>query len=144
MTESIWRQQNSPQCPWFCVSLSLHSIVISYNDEKPLINSLFRFLGILFTTLAEPATLTAPIPASDHDKWQQLFLEIFEKDMEQFRDYCANEEVCDSVVELLDTEDRAGWDLLGSIILSCERLHDWYKEEERGIKGDQRGRGRRR
>ena len=64
--------------------------------------------------------------------------------MEQFRDYCAKKEVWDSVVELLDTEDRAGWDLLGSILLSCERLRNWYKEEERGIKGDQQGKRQRR
>ena len=129
--------------PWFRLSLSLLSVVILYTDEKPLMNSMFRLLGILFRTLEEPATLTAPIPASDHDKWQWLFFEISENDMEQFCDYCANEEVWDSVVELLDTEDRSGWDLLGSILLSRERLREWYKEEERGIKGDQQGRRRR-
>lgn len=93
----------------------------------------FVFLGMLFTTLAEPATLTSPIPASDDDTLQRLFSEIFEKDMEQFRDYCANEEVWGSVVELLDKEDGAGWDLLGSLLLSRERLRDWYKQDDRGI-----------
>ena len=92
-----------------------------------------RFLGMLFTTLAEPATLTAPMPATDDDTWQRLFSEIFEKDMEQFREYCANEDIWDGVVELLDTEDGAGWDLLGKLLLSRERLRDWYNDEDRGI-----------
>jgi hypothetical protein len=92
-----------------------------------------RFLGMLFTTLAEPATLTAPMPATDDDTWQRLFSEIFEKDMEQFREYCANEDIWDGVVELLDKEDGAGWDLLGKLLLSRERLRNWYNDEDRGI-----------
>jgi hypothetical protein len=74
------------------------------------------------------------MPATDDDTWQRLFSEIFERDMDQFRDYCANEEVWDSVVELLDKEDGAGWDLLGNLLLSRERLRDWYKDEDRGLK----------
>ncbi|KAL3827430.1 hypothetical protein ACHAXA_003164 [Cyclostephanos tholiformis] len=93
----------------------------------------FVFLAMLFTTLAEPATLTAPMPATDDDTWQRLFSDIFEKDMVQFREYCANEEVWDSVVELLDEEDGAGWDLLRSLLLSRERLRDWYKDEDSGV-----------
>lgn len=94
----------------------------------------FVFLGLLFTTLAEPATLTAPMPATDDDTWQRLFTDIFDKDMFQFRDYCANEDVWDSVVRLLDKENGAGWDLLGSLLLSRERLRDWYnKGEENSI-----------
>ncbi len=88
---------------------------------------------MLFTTLAEPATLTAPMPATDDDTWQRLFSEIFEKDMEQFREYCANEDIWDGVVALLDKEDGAGWDLLGKLLLSRERLHDWYKDDDRGM-----------
>ena len=84
---------------------------------------------MLFTTLAEPETLTAPLPAADDDTWQRLFSEIFEKDMEAFRDYCDNEEVWESVVELLDRDEGAGWDLLGSLMLARERLSDWYREE---------------
>ncbi|KAL7529015.1 hypothetical protein ACHAWF_002806 [Thalassiosira exigua] len=89
----------------------------------------FVFLAVLFTTLAEPATLTAPMPPTDDDTWQRLFSEIFERDMEQFQEYCANEEVWDSVVELLDTEDGAGWDLLGSLLLARERAGEWYRAE---------------
>ena len=88
----------------------------------------FSFLAMLFTALAEPVTLTAPMPATDNDGWQRLFSEISEKDMEQFRDYCSNEEVWDSVVELLDRDDGAGWDLLGGLLLAWERLTEWYKD----------------
>lgn len=88
------------------------------------------FLAMLFTTLAEPATVTAPMPPTDDDSWQRLFTEIFEKDMEQFRDYCSNEEVWDSVVELLDRDDGAGWDLLGNLLLAREKLSAWYKGGE--------------
>jgi len=93
----------------------------------------FVFLAMLFSTLAEPATLSAPMPANDDDTWQRLFNEIFDKDMDSFRDYCENEDVWDSVVELLDREDKAGWSLLGDLLLARERLSDWYKggDEER-------------
>merc|ERR1712157_601485 len=84
----------------------------------------FVFLAMLFTTLAEPATLSAPMPPTDDDSWQRLFSEIFEKDMEQFREYCYNEEVWDGVVALLDKEDRAGWNLLGDLLLARERLSE--------------------
>lgn len=88
---------------------------------------------MLFTTLAEPATLTAPMPATDDDTWQRLFSEIFGKDMEQFREYCVNEDVWDCVVGLLDEKDGAGWDLLGSLLLSRERLSECYNDGERGL-----------
>ena len=90
----------------------------------------FVFLAMLFTTLAEPATLSAPMPATDDDTWQRLFSEIFEKDMDNFRDYCENEDVWDKVVELLDRDDGAGWDLLGSLLLARERLGDWYNDTD--------------
>ncbi len=86
---------------------------------------------MLFTTLAEPATLSAPLPATDDDTWQRLYSDIFNKDMVQFREYCENEDVWDKVVGLLDERDGAGWALLGSLLSSRERLGDWYKNEER-------------
>jgi len=90
----------------------------------------FVFLGVLFTTLAEPATLSVQMPPTDDDSWQRLFSDIFEKDMGNFRDYCANEDIWDGVVELLDREEGAGWDLLGDLLLARERLGEWYKEEK--------------
>jgi serine/threonine protein kinase len=88
----------------------------------------FVFLGLLFTTLAEPATLTAPMPLTDDDTWQRLFSELFSKDMDEFREYCSNEEdVWDSVVELLDMEDGVGWSVLGDLLLAREKVVDWSK-----------------
>jgi len=95
------------------------------------------FLAMLFTTLADPATPTAPMPPTDDDSWQRLFSEIFEKDMEQFREYCLNEDVWDSVVELLDGEDRAGWNLLGDLLLARERLSEWYNDNKGGDINDE-------
>eukprot|EP00584_Thalassiosira_punctigera_P021713 CAMPEP_0172569156 /NCGR_PEP_ID=MMETSP1067-20121228/122429_1 /TAXON_ID=265564 ORGANISM="Thalassiosira punctigera, Strain Tpunct2005C2" /NCGR_SAMPLE_ID=MMETSP1067 /ASSEMBLY_ACC=CAM_ASM_000444 /LENGTH=527 /DNA_ID=CAMNT_0013360929 /DNA_START=396 /DNA_END=1975 /DNA_ORIENTATION=- len=88
------------------------------------------FLTMLFTTLAEPATLTAPMPPTDDDSWQRLFSEIFSKDIDQFREYCSNEDIWDSVVELLDREDGAGWDLLEDLLLARERVSSRFKGEE--------------
>ena len=102
----------------------------------------FVFLALLFTTLSEPATLSAPMPPTDDDAWQRLFFEIFDKDMDNFRDYCANEEVWDNVVELLDRENGAGWDLLGDLLLARERLGEWYNDNEReGMILDQTAKG---
>mmetsp|Transcript_319 Transcript_319/g.593 ORF Transcript_319/g.593 Transcript_319/m.593 type:complete len:713 (+) Transcript_319:52-2190(+) len=92
----------------------------------------FVFLAMLFTTLAEPATLSAPMPPNDDDTWQRLFSEIFEKDMTEFRDYCANEDVWSSVVDLLDNEDGAGWDLLGDLLLARERVSQKWKDGKFG------------
>ena len=82
----------------------------------------FVFLALLFTTLAEPATLSAPMPPTDDDTWQRLFSTLFEKDIDEFREYCTNEDVWDSVVELLDMEDGAGWSLLGDLLLAREKV----------------------
>jgi hypothetical protein len=90
----------------------------------------FVFLALLFTTLAEPATLSAPMPPTDDDSWQRLFAEIFEKDMNEFRDYCTNEEVWANVVELLDMEEGAGWSVLGALLLARERVVEWYEDSE--------------
>mmetsp|Transcript_12580 Transcript_12580/g.18692 ORF Transcript_12580/g.18692 Transcript_12580/m.18692 type:complete len:648 (-) Transcript_12580:92-2035(-) len=89
----------------------------------------FVFLSMLFTTLADPATLSAPLPATDDDTLQRLFSEIFEKDVDELREYYANEDVWSAVVSLLDMEDRAGWDLLGKLLLSREEVSDWYKND---------------
>ncbi|KAL7469680.1 hypothetical protein ACHAXS_009934 [Conticribra weissflogii] len=96
----------------------------------------FVFLTMLFATLAEPATLSARMPPSDDDTWQRLFSEIFEKDMTEFRDYCSNEEVWNSVVELLDREDGAGWDLLADLLLARERVSQKWKDGNFGDPGE--------
>jgi hypothetical protein len=90
----------------------------------------FVFLSMLFTTLADPATLSAPLPATDDDTLQRLFSDIFEKDVDELREYYANEDVWSEVVSLLDMEERAGWDLLGKMLLAREQVSDWYKNSE--------------
>ena len=90
----------------------------------------FVYLGLLFTTLSNPATLSAPMPPTDDDSWQRLFSDIFNKDMGAFRDYCTNEDVWDDVVELLDREEGAGWNLLGELLLARERLGEAFAEDE--------------
>ena len=87
----------------------------------------FVFLALLFSTLAQPATLSAPLPPTDDDTWQRLFSDVFNKDMEEFREYCRNEEVWDSVVQLLDEEDGVGWNVLGDLLLARERVVEWNK-----------------
>jgi serine/threonine protein kinase len=93
----------------------------------------FVFLSMLFTTLADPATLSAPLPATDDDTLQRLFSEIFEKDIDELREYYANEDVWSEVVSLLDMEERAGWELLGKMLLAREQVSDWYKSDEDGV-----------
>lgn len=93
----------------------------------------FVFLSMLFTTLANPATLSAPLPATDDDTLQRLFSEIFEKDIDELREYYANEDVWSEVVSLLDMEERAGWELLGKMLLAREQVSDWYKNDEDGV-----------
>ncbi|EJK61225.1 hypothetical protein THAOC_18325, partial [Thalassiosira oceanica] len=90
----------------------------------------FVYLGLLFATLANPATLSAPMPPTDDDSWQRLFSDIFNKDMGAFRDYCTNEDVWDEVVDLLDREEGAGWNLLGELLLARERLGEAFTEDE--------------
>jgi hypothetical protein len=70
------------------------------------------------------------MPPTDDDSWQRLFAEIFEKDMNEFRDYCTNEEVWANVVELLDMEEGAGWSVLGALLLARERVVEWYEDSE--------------
>jgi hypothetical protein len=91
----------------------------------------FVFLGLLFGTLAEPATASAPMPPTDDDTWQRLFSDIFEKDMMAFREYCADEEVWSSVVELLDGEEGAGWNLLGGLLLAREGVVELSRNGKR-------------
>lgn len=96
----------------------------------------FVFLAMLFTTLAEPMTLSAQLPPTDDDSWQRLFSEIFEKDMDEFRDYCSNEEVWNSVVELLDKEEGEGWKVLGQLLLARENVANQYNDADENEKDD--------
>jgi serine/threonine protein kinase len=81
----------------------------------------FLFLGLVLSSLAESNGTTA-VPATDEDTLQRLLGDIFEKDMEQFRDYVENEDVWDNVVEWLDEEKGAGWKVLETLVLAREQV----------------------
>ena len=53
--------------------------------------------------------------------------------LRELREYYANEDVWSEVVSLLDMEERAGWGLLGKMLLAREQVSDWYKSDEDGV-----------
>jgi hypothetical protein len=81
----------------------------------------FVFLGLLLSTLPELPRLDAPMPATDEDTLQRLLGEIFDKDVNQFREYVEAEEVWSNLVDLLDENDGAGWTLLETLFLAREK-----------------------
>ena len=68
----------------------------------------FVAVGMLLSSLAELKSPTDPMPATDEDTLQRLLGDIFDKDVSQFREYCAAEEVWEPLVKLLDENDSAG------------------------------------
>ena len=81
----------------------------------------FVFLGVLLTTLAELPPGLYNMPETDEDSPQRLLGDIFERDMEEFREYCEAEEIWSGVIRLLDGNDGAGWDLLEKLCFARER-----------------------
>jgi serine/threonine protein kinase len=81
----------------------------------------FVFLGLLLSSLAELPRLDYPMPATDEDTLQRLLGEIFEKDIEQFREYVEAEEVWNNLVEFLDENDGAGWTVLETLFKAREK-----------------------
>ena len=49
------------------------------------------------------------MPATDDDTIQRLFSEIFDKDMDQFREYAEADDGWNNLVTLLDENNGAGW-----------------------------------
>ena len=84
----------------------------------------FVFLGLLLSSLAELPSNSYRLPATDEDSLQRLLGEIFKKDIQEFRDYCKEEEAWSRVVELLDNHDGAGWQLLQSMCFARERASE--------------------
>ena len=82
----------------------------------------FVFLGLLLSSLAELPRLDYPMPATDEDTLQRLLGEIFDKDIDQFREYVEAEEVWSKLVELLDENDSAGWNVLETLFMARERV----------------------
>jgi serine/threonine protein kinase len=81
----------------------------------------FVFLGLLLSVLAELPSADSPMPATDEDTLQRLLGEIFDKDISQFREYVEAEEVWSNLVELLDENDGAGWNLLETLFKAREK-----------------------
>lgn len=82
----------------------------------------FVFLGLILSALAELPRLDHPMPATDEDTLQRLLGEIFDKDMEQFREYVeAEEEVWGNLVGYLDENDGAGWTVLETLFKAREK-----------------------
>ena len=81
----------------------------------------FVFVGLVLTALADLETPSTKMPATDEDSIQRLLGDIFDKDLEQFRDYLEAEEgIWSNVVNWLDTED--GWKVLEALWLSREQV----------------------
>ena len=88
----------------------------------------FVFLGTLLTSLAEIPTPGYKMPDTDEDSLQRLVTEIFEKEMDEFREYCSAEDFWSKLVNLLDENDGAGWSLLREMCFARERAAE-NKEE---------------
>ena len=80
----------------------------------------FVFMGLLLVSLSELPTASTPIPSTDEDTIQKLLGEIFENDFDAFRDYVEAEEVWSSLVNLLDDDGGAGWDVLRTLFQARE------------------------
>ena len=81
----------------------------------------FVILALLLSSLAELPRANFPMPATDEDTLQRLLGEIFEKDMDQFREYVEAEDVWSNLVDYLDENDRAGWNVLETLLLAREK-----------------------
>jgi serine/threonine protein kinase len=79
----------------------------------------FVVLALLLTSLAQVPTPEYKLP--DEDTLQRLLTDIFEKDMQQFREYVQAEDVWSDLVELLDEKDEA-WEFLESLLFARERV----------------------
>mmetsp|Transcript_49408 Transcript_49408/g.119855 ORF Transcript_49408/g.119855 Transcript_49408/m.119855 type:complete len:252 (-) Transcript_49408:56-811(-) len=81
----------------------------------------FVVLGLLLTSLSE-ADDAQSMPQTDEDTLQRLLGEIFANDFSKFREYIKEEEVWDSLVELLDDNDGAGWTVLETLFNAREKV----------------------
>jgi len=82
------------------------------------------FITLLLTTLSEIGDKNpqSTQPATDEDSIQRLLTDIFDKDMLQFRDYVAAEEMWDNVVDYLDI--NRGWELLDELCFAREHVKE--------------------
>jgi hypothetical protein len=81
----------------------------------------FVLMALLLTSLAELPDPSYQMPPTDEDTLQRLLGEIFDKDMDQFREYVEAEDIWSNLVTLLDENDRAGWKVLETLLLAREK-----------------------
>jgi serine/threonine protein kinase len=84
----------------------------------------FVFIGLLLSSLAEIPRQEFQMPPTDEDSLQRLMSDIFDKDMDEFRDYCEAEDIWSSVVGLLDENDSEGWRVLEQMCFARENVVD--------------------
>lgn len=82
----------------------------------------FVFVGLMLSSLAEIPRQEFQIPPTDEDSLQRLMSDIFDQDMDEFRDYCDAEDIWSSVVSLLDENDREGWRILEQMCFARENV----------------------
>ena len=84
----------------------------------------FVFIGLLLSSLAEIPRQEYAMPPTDEDSLQRLMSDIFDQDMDEFRDYCEAEDIWSNVVNLLDENEGAGWRLLEQMCFARENVID--------------------
>ena len=82
----------------------------------------FVFVALLLSSLAEVPSANYAIPPTDEDALQRLMTDIFDQNMEEFKEYCEAEEIWSSVVDLLNENDCAGWKVLEKMCFARESV----------------------
>jgi hypothetical protein len=75
--------------------------------------------------LAKAEAEAEPSASASGVTFQRLLLEVYDKDVRMFREYCRDVEEWQPAVHFLDEVDGGGWDLLDLLIhgsSSCENL----------------------
>ena len=80
----------------------------------------FVFIAVILSSLSEIPIPEYTLPKTDEDSLQRLIVDIFGKDMDEFRDYCKAEEVWQKAVDLLDRNDKEGWKILAKMCFARE------------------------
>jgi hypothetical protein len=81
----------------------------------------FVVLGLLLTSLSEAKEAKA-MPQTDEDTLQRLLGEIFKNDFSLFREYVQEDDCWNNLVELLDENEGAGWNVLETLFSAREKV----------------------
>jgi len=107
---------SSIECKSFAIAEDLHALG-------------FVFVALLLSSLAEVPKPDYATPPTDEDSLKRLMTDIFDKDMEEFKDYCEAEEIWSSVVNVLNENEGAGWDVLSKMCFARDSVRDNLKSE---------------